>query len=99
MEPTEKFTGEFRLVEGPSSDQKAAVPDQITLSSPPNAKQAKATFVSCEVLLGEALFSFGEGQCCTPLVLAQKFEITRSVFLVGQPQSVVPSRSENDIGR
>ena len=60
-------------------------------------QQAKATFVSGEVLLGEALFRFGEGQCYAPRVRPEVRDYKQRLLGCAAAESVVPSGSRTTL--
>jgi hypothetical protein len=69
MHPTEKFIGDLWFIEACASDQQAAVPAQIVLSTPLNREETEASLVCFHVLLCEASLGFGDGEGCAALVL------------------------------
>ena len=69
MHPTEQFIGDFWFIEACTSNQQAAVSDQILFSTPLNREKAEASLVCFHMLLSEALLGFGDSERCASLVL------------------------------
>jgi hypothetical protein len=86
MYPAEQLIGDFWFIKARTSDQQAAVPDQVILRTPPDREETEAGLVCLHVLVREVAPGFGDGERCAALMLTEQFKIPGRVFLATQPQ-------------